>query len=188
MPQPAVFPPASSSAKAVPPRRRSSPRACATARAARFSRAASSTRCRSSASCSPPTRRTSPTSRWSTAPRPPWRSPTFRGTARSAPLRIGQIDGQFVANPTIEQMFQSNLDLIYVGNEKDMLMIEGSADQLPEARFIEALEFAHQAIQPDHQGHQGTRRRRRQTQGGLPARHRQAPRPAPSSSASPARR
>ena len=63
-------------------------------------------------------------------------------------LRIGQIDGQFVANPTIEQMFQSSLDLIYVGNEKDMLMIEGSADQLPEERFIEALAFAHQAIQP----------------------------------------
>jgi polyribonucleotide nucleotidyltransferase len=71
----------------------------------------------------------------------PWDGPI-------AALRIGQIDGQFVANPTIEQMFQSNLDLIYVGNEKDMLMIEGSADQLPEARFIEALEFAHQAIQP----------------------------------------
>ncbi|HZL46892.1 MAG TPA: polyribonucleotide nucleotidyltransferase, partial [Opitutaceae bacterium] len=62
----------------------------------------------------------------------PWEGPI-------AALRIGQIDGQFVANPTIEQMFQSNLDLIYVGNEKDMLMIEGSADQLPEARFIEAL-------------------------------------------------
>ena len=71
----------------------------------------------------------------------PWDGPI-------AALRIGQIEGKFVANPTIEQMFQSNLDLIYVGNEKDMLMIEGSADQLPEARFIEALEFAHQAIQP----------------------------------------
>jgi polyribonucleotide nucleotidyltransferase len=71
----------------------------------------------------------------------PWDGPI-------AALRIGQIEGKFVANPSIEQMFQSNLDLIYVGNEKDMLMIEGSADQLPEARFIEALEFAHQAIQP----------------------------------------
>jgi len=71
----------------------------------------------------------------------PWEGPI-------GALRIGQVDGQFVANPTIEQMFQSNLDLIYVGNEKDMLMIEGSADQLPEARFVEALEFAHQAIQP----------------------------------------
>jgi polyribonucleotide nucleotidyltransferase len=63
-------------------------------------------------------------------------------------VRVGLIDDQFVSNPTIEQMFSSSLDLIYVGNEKDMLMIEGSADQLPEDRFIAALEFAHQAIQP----------------------------------------
>jgi polyribonucleotide nucleotidyltransferase len=71
----------------------------------------------------------------------PWDGPI-------AAIRVGQVDGQFVANPTIEQMFSSSLDLIYVGNEKDMLMIEGSADQLPEDRFIAALEFAHQAIQP----------------------------------------
>ena len=71
----------------------------------------------------------------------PWAGPI-------AAVRVGQIDGQFVANPTIEQMFASNLDLIYVGTEKDMLMIEGSADQITEERFIEALEFGHQAIQP----------------------------------------
>jgi polyribonucleotide nucleotidyltransferase len=71
----------------------------------------------------------------------PWGGPI-------AAVRVAQIDGQFVANPTIEQMYASDLDLIYVGNEKDMLMIEGSAAQLPEDRFIEALEFAHQAIQP----------------------------------------
>ncbi|HEX7631085.1 MAG TPA: polyribonucleotide nucleotidyltransferase [Lacunisphaera sp.] len=63
-------------------------------------------------------------------------------------VRVALIDDQFVANPTIEQMFSSSLDLIYVGNEKDMLMIEGSADQLPEDKFIEALEFGHKAIQP----------------------------------------
>ena len=71
----------------------------------------------------------------------PWNGPI-------AALRIGLIDGAFVANPTIEQMFSSSLDLIYVGSEKDMLMIEGSADQLPEDTFIEALAFAHNAIQP----------------------------------------
>jgi len=43
-----------------------------------------------------------------------------------AALRIAQVDGQFIANPTIEQMFQSSLDLIYVGNAKDMLMIEAA--------------------------------------------------------------
>lgn len=62
-------------------------------------------------------------------------------------VRIGDINGQFVVNPTNEQLFDSRLDLIYVGNEKDMLMIEGSADQLAEERFIEALEFAHIKIQ-----------------------------------------
>src|ERR1035437_7510563 len=71
----------------------------------------------------------------------PWNGPI-------AASRIGLIDGQFVANPTIEQMFSSSLDLIYVGNEKDMLMIEGSADQITEERFVEALAFGQQAIQP----------------------------------------
>lgn len=63
-------------------------------------------------------------------------------------VRVGEIDGKFVVNPTNEQQFESSLDLIYVGNEKEMMMIEGSADQIPEERFIEALEFAHEAIQP----------------------------------------
>ena len=71
----------------------------------------------------------------------PWNGPI-------AAVRVAEIDGVFVANPTIEQMFTSSLDLIYVGNEKDMLMIEGSADQIAEERFIEALEFGHKAIQP----------------------------------------
>ncbi|MDD3179717.1 MAG: polyribonucleotide nucleotidyltransferase [Opitutaceae bacterium] len=71
----------------------------------------------------------------------PWNGPI-------AAVRVALIEDKFVANPTIEQMFSSSLDLIYVGNEKDMLMIEGSADQLPEDKFIEALAFGHQAIQP----------------------------------------
>ncbi|MFI5355947.1 MAG: polyribonucleotide nucleotidyltransferase [Opitutales bacterium] len=71
----------------------------------------------------------------------PWSGPI-------AAVRVAQIDGQFVANPTIEQMYSSTLDLIYVGTEQHMLMIEGSADQISEERFIEALAFGHQAIQP----------------------------------------
>jgi polyribonucleotide nucleotidyltransferase len=63
-------------------------------------------------------------------------------------VRVALIDGQFVANPTIEQMYSSSLDLIYVGTKSAMLMIEGSADQLPEEEFVKALEFGHQAIQP----------------------------------------
>src|SRR5688572_23042955 len=71
----------------------------------------------------------------------PWNGPI-------AAVRVGLIDGKFVANPTIEQMYSSALDLIYVGTEKDMLMIEGSADQIPEEEFIKALEFGHKSIQP----------------------------------------
>jgi polyribonucleotide nucleotidyltransferase len=63
-------------------------------------------------------------------------------------IRLAQIEGKFVVNPTNEQQCDSDLDLIYVGTETKMLMIEGSADQIPEARFIEALEFAQKAIQP----------------------------------------
>ena len=62
-------------------------------------------------------------------------------------VRLAEIDGEFVVNPTNDQMFDSTLDLIYVGNEKEMMMIEGSADQMPEDRFIQALEHAHEAIQ-----------------------------------------
>lgn len=62
-------------------------------------------------------------------------------------VRVGEIDNQFIVNPTNEQLFESSLDLIYVGNENDMMMIEGSADQISEERFIQALEFAHIQIQ-----------------------------------------
>ena len=63
-------------------------------------------------------------------------------------VRVAEIDGKFVANPKVEEMFSSSLDLIYVGTKTKMLMIEGSADQIPEERFIEALEFGQAAIQP----------------------------------------
>ena len=62
-------------------------------------------------------------------------------------VRLGEIDGQFVVNPTHEQMLDSTLDLIYVGNEREMMMIEGSAEQIPVNRFVEALEFAQNEIQ-----------------------------------------
>ncbi len=62
-------------------------------------------------------------------------------------VRVAMINGEFVANPQHEQQFESELDLIYVGNEKDMMMIEGSGDQVPEDTFIAALEFAHAQVQ-----------------------------------------
>jgi polyribonucleotide nucleotidyltransferase len=58
-------------------------------------------------------------------------------------VRIGRVNGEFVANPTHTDRVQSDLDLVYVGTENDVIMIEGAANELPEAEFVKALEFAH---------------------------------------------
>jgi polyribonucleotide nucleotidyltransferase len=58
-------------------------------------------------------------------------------------VRVGRVQGQFIANPTHTERAQSDLDLVYVGTENDVIMIEGSAKELPEAEFVKALEFAH---------------------------------------------
>src|SRR2546427_7437046 len=63
-------------------------------------------------------------------------------------VRVGRINGQFVANPTHSQMMDSDLDLVYVGNETDLVMYEGSAKEIREADFNAALKFGHDAIQP----------------------------------------
>jgi len=57
-------------------------------------------------------------------------------------VRVGRINGQFVANPTHSQRLDSDLNLVYVGNETDVIMIEGEALELPEDQFIAALHFA----------------------------------------------
>jgi len=58
-------------------------------------------------------------------------------------VRVGRINGEFVANPTHTQRQSSDLDLVYVGNRDDVIMIEGAADEIPEDDFVRALEFAH---------------------------------------------
>ena len=57
-------------------------------------------------------------------------------------VRVGRVDGQFVVNPTHSQREFSDLDLVYVGTDTDIVMIEGEAKELPEDQFIEALNFA----------------------------------------------
>src|SRR5467141_4897725 len=58
-------------------------------------------------------------------------------------VRVGRVNGQFIANPTHTEREQSDLDLVYVGTENDVLMIEGAANEIPEVEFVKALEFAH---------------------------------------------
>ncbi len=61
-------------------------------------------------------------------------------------VRVGRVDGEFVINPTHEQREESDLDLVYVGNKTDVIMIEGQAHELPEDEFIKALETAQAAV------------------------------------------
>src|SRR5229473_2137049 len=71
----------------------------------------------------------------------PWAGPL--GAAR-----VGRLGGQFVANPTHTQMIDSDLDLVYVGNETDLVMFEGSAREISDADFNAALKFGQESIQP----------------------------------------
>src|SRR6187551_3967686 len=51
-------------------------------------------------------------------------------------VRVGRVNAQLVSNPTHTQRAESDLDLVYVGTENDVIMIEGSARELPEAEFL----------------------------------------------------
>ncbi len=61
-------------------------------------------------------------------------------------LRVGRVDGKFVANPTNEEMKSSSLDLIYAGIEDKVIMIEGEADECSEQDLKEAMEFANEIV------------------------------------------
>jgi polyribonucleotide nucleotidyltransferase len=63
-------------------------------------------------------------------------------------VRVGRVAGKFIANPTHAEMAESDLDLVYVGSEKHLVMYEGSAKEISEADFNAALAFGHECCQP----------------------------------------
>jgi polyribonucleotide nucleotidyltransferase len=63
-------------------------------------------------------------------------------------IRVGYIDGEFVANPTIPEMANSTLDLRMAASRDAIIMVEAGATELSEELMIEALEFGHGAMQP----------------------------------------
>jgi len=65
-----------------------------------------------------------------------------------AGARIGYINKQFVYNPTYEQVKQSELNLVIAGTKDAVVMVEGSADFLPESLIADAIEWGHQQMQP----------------------------------------
>ena len=63
-------------------------------------------------------------------------------------VRVARIDGEFLSNPTPEQLETSDLEIIVAGHKGSIVMVEGSANQVPESEMLEALRFAHSEIQP----------------------------------------
>ncbi len=61
-------------------------------------------------------------------------------------VRIGRIDGEFVINPTHQQQSISDLDLVIAGVDEGIVMVEGSAREVPEQVLVEGLEIGHGVI------------------------------------------
>ena len=61
-------------------------------------------------------------------------------------VRVGYIDGQFIANPTVEEMKKSEIELVYSGKEAQVIMIEGEAKECSEKLLADAMYFANDII------------------------------------------
>jgi len=65
-----------------------------------------------------------------------------------AGVKVGRIDGEFVANPTLSQQADSDINLIVAGNRDGVVMVEGGSQFVSESDMIDAIFYGHQAIQP----------------------------------------
>ncbi|PIE63203.1 MAG: polyribonucleotide nucleotidyltransferase [Desulfobacter postgatei] len=65
-----------------------------------------------------------------------------------AGVKVGRINGQFIANPTPAQMKESDIDLTVAGSKTGVVMVEGGADIVSETDMLDAIFFGHDVIQP----------------------------------------
>ena len=65
-----------------------------------------------------------------------------------AGAKVGRIDGEFVLNPTHEELELSDIDLFVAGSENAIIMVEGSAREVKEEEMLEAILFGHQSLKP----------------------------------------
>jgi polyribonucleotide nucleotidyltransferase len=65
-----------------------------------------------------------------------------------AAVRVGRVDGKLVANPTLEQQEQSDVEIVVSGSKDAVMMVEGESDFLSEAEMLDAIFFGHDALQP----------------------------------------
>ena len=63
-------------------------------------------------------------------------------------MRVGRVDGQLIANPTLSQSQASDINLIVAGSKTGVVMVEGGTHTVSEADLLDAIFFGHQALQP----------------------------------------
>ena len=61
-------------------------------------------------------------------------------------VKVGRIDGEFVINPTIDELSKSDIDMIVAGTADSVLMIEGEMKEITESEMLEAIKEGHKAI------------------------------------------
>lgn len=66
----------------------------------------------------------------------------------TASVKIGRIDGQFVANPSPKQLLTSDIDITVAGSKNGLLMVEGESKFVSESDVLSALKFAHESMMP----------------------------------------
>jgi len=71
----------------------------------------------------------------------PWNGPV-------GAVRVGRVNGEFIINPTFQELEVSDLDLRIAGTRDAILMVECGAKEVPEDVMVAALELGHQSIQP----------------------------------------
>jgi len=69
----------------------------------------------------------------------------FEGPA--AAVRVGRINGQFICNPTRSELEKTDIDIVVAGTKEAIVMVEGSANEVPEEAMVEAIIFAQGCIQ-----------------------------------------
>ena len=63
-------------------------------------------------------------------------------------VRVARVNGEYIVNPTFEQLAQADMDIMVGATEENIMMVEGEMDEVPESALLEALKVAHEAIKP----------------------------------------
>jgi polyribonucleotide nucleotidyltransferase len=61
-------------------------------------------------------------------------------------VRVGRVDGQFIINPTLEQMAASDIDCMIAGTIDNIVMLEGEMLEISEEEMVEIIKIAHESI------------------------------------------